>query len=396
MRILRIIDTLDPTAGGTVEALRVSTEALLKRGHEIEVLCLDEPDARFLGSYGFPVHAVGRFIRKYGYTPRLSAWLTANAARFDVGIIEGLWTHATTGGGFAMAKAGLPYVVFTHGMMDPWFRRAYPLKHVAKQIFWWLFLGRVLRKAETVLFTCEEEKRLARGVFHGPPYAERVVAFGTSDAPPANPAQNEAFRNAIPALESRPFLLFLSRIHPKKGCDLLIESFARIAAGHPELNLVIAGPDQVGLVGDFREQATKAGVGDRVHFPGMLQGDVKWGAFRSAQAFILPSHQENFGIVVAEAMAAGTPVLITDKVNIWREVEESGGGLVASDTLDGTNDLLKRFLAMSEDQRKLMGTKARAGYEHHFSVEGAASDLLDVLQRTSEARQTRRMQVEAG
>ena len=111
----------------------------------------------------------------------------------------------------------------------------------------------------------------------------------------------------------------------------------------------------------------------------MLQGELKWGALLAAEAFILPSHQENFGIAVAEALAVGTPVLISDKVNIWREIEADGAGLVAPDTLDGTVSLLERWLALSPAARQQMGERARACFTAHFEMRRETENLLAVI-----------------
>ncbi len=195
-----------------------------------------------------------------------------------------------------------------------------------------------------------EEQRLAQGAFFGPGYRDEAVAYGAADCPPRPGEQRAAFRAAVPGLGERGYLLFLSRIHPKKGCDMLVEAFAGVAAQRPELDLVIAGPNQVGLRAELERQAQRLGVLERLHFPGMLAGDAKWGALQGAEAFVLPSHQENFGVVVAEAMACGRPVLISRKVNIWREVAEAGAGLVEEDTVEGTARLLGCFLALSDDR----------------------------------------------
>jgi glycosyltransferase involved in cell wall biosynthesis len=181
-------------------------------------------------------------------------------------------------------------------------------------------------------------------------------------------------------LRGRRFFLFLSRIHPKKGCDLLIQAFADSLAKLPDdLDLVIAGPDQVNWVPGLREQCAKLGITERVHWPGMLTGDVKWGAFHRSEALILSSHQENFGFVVAEAMACSTPVLISNKVNIWREVIAADAGLVAPDTLDGTRELIQRFEALASPERERMSRNARAGFEQYFDVRVTAQDFARVV-----------------
>jgi glycosyltransferase involved in cell wall biosynthesis len=227
----------------------------------------------------------------------------------------------------------------------------------------------VLRDAKAVLFTCEEERLRSRNAFWGFEYHERVVVLGTAD--PDGDAEGEiaAFAQAFPHLRNRRFLLFLSRIHLKKGCDLLVEAFASLARELPDnLDLVMAGPDALGWIPELKQMARTLGVDHRIHWVGMLTGALKWGAFRMAEAMILPSHQENFGIVVAEAMACSTPVLISNKVNIWREVNACGAGFVESDSAQGTCNLIRRFYALTREERAGMAIAARAGFLRYFDI----------------------------
>ncbi|MDB5539298.1 MAG: hypothetical protein JWQ89_1025 [Devosia sp.] len=358
----------------------------LPRSHVHEIACLDPADAQWLVDFPLPVHAGGpasgskRSGGRYGWSWAFVGWLRENCWRYDAIIVNGLWNFTTLGFVLAGRGRGTPYVVFTHGMLDPWFKATYPLKNMLKQLFWLFADGVVVNRASAVLFTSEEERRLARGAFRPYRARERVVAYGSGDAPDGAPAQLAAFRSVVPGLGERRYLLFLSRIHPKKGADLLIGAFARVAADEPGLDLVIAGPDQVGLRDTLHRQADRLGLSGRVHWPGMLQGDAKWGAFRGAEAFVLPSHQENFGIAVAEAMAAGTPVLISNKVNIWREVEAAGAGLVEEDSVEGIHRLLSGFLALAPDERRQMSKAARSAYERHFSADNGARELIAVLE----------------
>jgi len=390
MNILRVIATVDPRSGGPIEGLKLSTKVLQEFGHSSEVVTTDRLNT-VSAINDVAVHKLGHIGPRYGYTPKLKRWIAANHQRFDVAVVHGLWNHASIGGWQGLRGVGLPYVVFTHGMMDPWFKDQYPLKHAAKQAFWWLWQGKVLRDSQEVLFTSLEEKKLARGVFSGYSYKERVVSYGAAEPPAALELQVGAFHEAVPSLAGRPFILFLSRVHEKKGCDLLVSAFAQIADRFPNIDLVIAGPDQDGLKDTLQKLATEQGIAQRVHWPGMLLGDAKWGAFRSAEAFILPSHQENFGIVVAEALACGTPALITNKVNIWREVKVSGAGIVAPDTVDGVCELLRSWLEMTGDQKHDMRLRARACFESSFHVRTAANDLeAALLDATAHDRRRRK------
>jgi glycosyltransferase involved in cell wall biosynthesis len=380
MKILRIIGSVDQRSGGPIESLLRTAEVMQNQGHQTTVACLDPPDAQYLLPFPFEVHALGqRGMRsRVRYSTTFVPWLRRHARQYDVAIVEGLWNYSSVGTWLGLAKQ-IPYVVFAHGMLDPWFRKANPTKHFVKQIYWHLAEGRVLRDAHYVLFTCEEERRLARQTFHGHSYQERVVAFGTADVPAINETRHMAFRQLVPELKDREYLLFLGRIHPKKGCDILVRAFGAIASEFAELDLVIAGPDQVNWRQALELEAMRLGVSNRIHWPGMLTGDAKWQAFRGAMAFVLPSHQENFGIAVAEALACEVPVLISNKVNIWREIEASGCGLVAEDTDAGTVSCLRQFLRLDTAKKARMRQLARTCFLEQFEVKRAAEDLTSVL-----------------
>jgi len=250
----------------------------------------------------------------------------------------------------------------------------------------------VLRDAAAVTFTCDEERRLARQSFSPYHCVERVVNYGTAGAPAGNPAQQiEAWKKFCPALGERPFLLFLGRIHPKKGVDLLLHAYQQLVArtAHPPA-LVVAGPaENPELVQHLKTVAKSLPSHAAVHWPGLLQGDAKWGALRAAEAFVLPSHQENFGLAVAESLAVGTPVLLSHQVNIWREIIDDRAGLAAPDTADGTSLLLADWQKLSADERAAMRARAADCYARRFNIDAVARSFLDVVQpflRTTPAR----------
>jgi glycosyltransferase involved in cell wall biosynthesis len=358
-------------------------EVFIRDGHHIEVVTLDSQEEVARHAFPFPVTAVGKGIGRYGYNSKLAPWLRQHAGQFDCVLIHGLWNYSSVGSWRALRNLSTPYCIFSHGMMSPWFREHYPLKHLKKQAFWWLAEGRVLRDARCVLFTCDEERRSARNVFHGFHYRESVPGYGTADPTGDADSQKSEFLATFPALKDKRFFLFLGRIHPIKGCDLLIEAFAKsISTLPPDFHLVLAGPDPSGMIPGLKKLAEKLGISNRTHWPEMLKGDLKWGTMRAAVALIHPSHHENFGLAIAEAMACGTPVLISDKVNTWREVLASRGGIVESDTVEGTRKLICRFLALSGEELAKMKTAARQGFLQYFNVEQSARNLISMINTT--------------
>ncbi len=349
-----------------------------RAGNEVEIATIDDPRAPFLNLPACEVHGFGPTHDRtnYHYKPELRRWLEANCRRFDGVIVNGIWQYHVLAARQALAGR-TPYVVFAHGMLDPYFQRRYPLKHVKKLAYWLLSERINLRRAEAVCFTSEEEMRVARTAFPLSRFKGVVVPYGTI-GPSGDPAQQRAtFQSAFPATGSKPYFLFLGRIHPKKGCDLLLNAFARRA---PEgIDLVMAGPDNDGWQASLQGLAARLGISDRVHWTGTLRGDLKWGAFFGAEAFILPSHQENFGIAVADALACGTIPLISDKVNIAAEVASDGAALVNADTVEGTEALILGFIALSDEERSQMRRRARECYERRYSLQDAAHAVYRAL-----------------
>jgi glycosyltransferase involved in cell wall biosynthesis len=382
MRILHVISSVDSKYGGPVEGVNQLSAVHQSAGIEVEICSLDTPDAECVRNSLTKVHALGPALGNYGYSKLLVPWLREHSREYDAVVVNGLWQYMGFAVWRALAGTVTPYYVFTHGMLDPWFKHTYPLKHIKKWLYWPWAEYRVLRDARRVIFTCEEERLLARRSFWLYKVNEAVTSFGVANPPANGDALAARFLAQYPRLQGKRIALYLSRIHVKKGCDLLIEAFAKVARQDASLHLVMAGPDQIGWVPKLQAQAEALGIAHRITWPGMLQGDMKWGAFYAAEVFCLPSHQENFGVVVAEALACGKPVLISNKVNIWREIEACGAGLVAEDTLAGTVFNFERWLAMSVDGYSAMKEKTIPCFTMHFHVQRAAERLLEIIQES--------------
>lgn len=379
MKILQIVHALDPRVGGVASAVLTLSRGLAHRGHEVEVVTLDPPAAPWLSEVDLPVHAVGPGVTGYRYSKNLLPWLREKGGGYDCVIVNGLWQYLSFAAWRRYAGTSTPYYVFPHGMLDPWFKETFPLKHLKKWLYWPWAEYRVLRDATAVVFTSEEERIQAKKSFWLYRCHEEVSPLGVESAPDASSHARERFLAAYPQLQNSRILLFLGRLHPKKGCDILIEALSQTRDSEKVLSLVLAGPDQIGWAAHLRAQVARLDLAPRVVFAGMLCGTMKQDAIASADAFILPSHQENFGMSVVEALAAGLPVLISDRVNIWREIDADQAGYVESDDLAGTTRLLERWIATPPAQRETMRANARESFSRHFEINRAVDSLLKVL-----------------
>lgn len=355
------------------------SRSLTALDHVVDVVTLDPPNAAWLSGLPGSPRALGPGRAKYGYTPRLRRWLRDNVATYDAVVVHGIWQFQSAAVRSMCLRAGVPYFLYVHGALDPWFEERFPLKHAKKSLYWRLVEHRCFRDARAVLFTCEEERVLAQKSFSPYRAAEAIAPIGVEDPSGDPSAQRRAFLDKYPDLETKRIVLFLGRLHPKKGCDLLLQAFADVAHRDDSLHLVIVGPDEAGTEDDLRQLSDSLGLQPRVTWVGMLDGDAKWGAYRSAEVFALPSHSENFGIVIAEALACGVPVLISDKVNIWREVADAGAGLVAPDTPEGAADLLNRWLVLSAQERDGFRLRARAGFLKEFEATKAGTRFQHLI-----------------
>ncbi len=387
MKILRVIASVDPATGGPVAGLRAVTPELDLLGHETEFLTVDDPTEGFLQSWVGKVHALGPVRNRYARSPRLRPWLEKNIGRYDAVVVHGLWQDlGRTVSDICLKRGGPPYFVVPHGMLDPALRNTYPVRHFKKWIYWQFVERHVLRQARAVLYTCEEERRLAQQTFPRYECNEVVISYGTSAPDGRDEGFAKAWQARCPAVANRPFWLYLGRVHTKKGVDILLRAYANVRQLCSTLaletfpDLVIAGPclDE-GYLSALKEIASAREISEHVHWPGMLTGAAKWGALYAAEMFVLPSHQENFGIAVVEALACGRPVLITDRVNIWRELAKDGAALVETDDDSGIERLLQRWLSLHPERRKHMSEAAASCFHERFEISHAAQSFSEQL-----------------
>ena len=390
MKILHVVAGCDRAEGGVIEGVFRLGGAYQAMGHQQELLTLDLPDSPAVKASPVPVHAMGgsqpsgsmpwhrlqRWARK---SPKAVHWLKHHAADYDAIVVDGLWNYSTRVARLALADQDVPYVVFPHGMLDPWFKSRYPLKHAAKTLLWHVNEGVLLRQATAAAFTCATERDLARDTWSPWKMRDQVVGFGTAPPPPKTGQMKQAFRAAVPELADRPYLLFLSRLHEKKGCEALLEGFGMVA-DEAGFDLVMAGPGDPAYVAGLKSFAGKVAPEGRIHWPGMLRDQAKWGALYGCEAMALTSHQENFGVVVAEALGCGRPVIISDQVNIHKEITAARAGLVCADTATGAAAAILGLSELDSDARTAMGASGRDLFVAEFDIATTAARLIKIFE----------------
>lgn len=354
MRIALIADSISRTNGGIAPVMYALAGKIAAQGHEV---CLFGTDDSYAAgdctAAGVAWHTAPALWRKgIRYAPGLKRLLREFAP--DLVHIHGIWCYAE----LAAADMHLPYIVSPHGMLDPWALKNSQWK---KKIFAALFEHRVFENAAAIHALCKAEAEETE-VFHP---GKRIVTIPNGiDLPPES--------SPFPAVDGKKELLFLGRLHPKKGAAGLIQAFGQL---QPEnWRLVIAGWDQNNYAMELHRLAAQFPQADII-FPGPLFGEAKANAFRRSRAFILPSFSEGLPMTVLEAWAYGLPTLLTDFCNLPEGVA-AGAAFRIEPEVEKLCRRLEAFFAEPDDVLLRMGGCARELAAHKFSWDGISESFL--------------------
>lgn len=356
MRIVHYIDAFRFEVGGPVRAILDLSNALASRGHEVTVLTRDDgdvpaawregaagrPRAVLLDRAGAPLGRIGR--------PGLHA-AGEVVAGADVLHLHGVWELSNAQLAAIARRLGKPFVLSVRGMLDDW---CMAQRGVKKRIHLAMVGRRMLESAAFVHLTAQAEFDQARKWF---PNGRGEVIPNLLDLEPYKRLPGpEPARRAFPNLASRrPALLFLSRLHYKKGVELLLDAAAALG----EVAVLIAGAGEDAYVAGLRERAARLGLGERAVFLGHVGGELKLSLYQACDLFVLPTSQENFGFVFFEALACGTPVVTTKGVDTWPELEASGGARIVDASAVAVGGAVRALLA-DRGALPAMGARGRA------------------------------------
>jgi glycosyltransferase involved in cell wall biosynthesis len=359
MRILHVTPAVAPRYGGPSRAIFEMCRALQERGIEPLIASTDADGARRLPvELGHPlvykrVPAVffsRQWSEAFKYSHPLARWVDEHVQGFDVVHIHAVFSHACLAAAKACHRHKVPYVVRPLGTLDPWSLRQ---KHRRKCLLWHLGARSMLRRTTAIHYTTAEEQRLAEeplGLGRGV-----VIPLGVDVKLLEVPSGAGSFRCRYPSLGHDPYVLVLCRLHPKKGLELFLEVFLEVTREEEfqQWQLVIAGEGEAGYVASLKRLVREQGGQDRVCFSGWLDGAEKVAALREAALMALPSHQENFGLSVVEAMACGVPVLLSMQVNLAVEIQAAGAGWIAPLERAALLEILAQALRVSLETKPL-------------------------------------------
>jgi glycosyltransferase involved in cell wall biosynthesis len=379
MDVLHVIPAVAQRYGGPSHAVVGMGQALPGQGVSVLIATTDADGPHRLpvahGStlnwHGVPaVFFPCQWSEAFKYSGQLARWLDHHVADYDLVHIHAVFSHACLAAAGASRRSRVPYVVRPLGTLDPWSLKQKPVR---KQLLWHAGVKRMLNGAAAIHYTTAAEQTLAEGALG----LRRgvVIPLGVDEELFARPPASEEDR----PFGAAPYVLVVGRLHPKKRLELLVDVFLELTSTTEfrQWRLVVAGDGDVGYVAGLKRLVRQRGGEEKILFPGWLGGIDKARALRGAALLALLSSQENFGIVVAEALACGTPVLVSCHVNLADEISTANAGWVVP--LDHAAVLATLSEALRDErERRQRGAAGRQLASAQFRWPAVAAELSRV------------------
>jgi glycosyltransferase involved in cell wall biosynthesis len=377
LRVLHVIPSVSPARGGPSFAVVDMARGLAAAGLEVDIASTDDDDRRRLKvPLQVPIRTDGytqwyfpRQSRFYGVSLAFRAWLAKRLPSYAVVHIHGLFSHASVQAALIARRTRVPYVVRPVGTLEQWGMRS--SRPGLKRLSLWLLERRILEDAAAVHFTSRREQQEAELLCVA--MKSRVIPLGIDVEPYLKLDGNGWLRRSFPR---RLIALFLSRLHPKKGADLLLSAFALVKQEREELLLVMAGDGPVDYVAHLKQQAAGLGVASDVLWAGFLASSHQAEALADADIFVLPSYSENFARAAVEAMAAGTAVVVSSGVGIAESIKAAGAGVVVEPTVESLTAGLQ--CVIEDKARQRMSERSRLLATQAFSREAMCERLVSL------------------
>jgi len=376
MKILQVVHSISGHAGGPAKAVLGLSEALVRLGAEVSIFAIDHGLGENLNSIPYCQRGMSvRFFKRewpksYLYSPSLKKELERSIRAFDVVHIHGIWLYPTWIASRICRREKIPYIIRPCGMLDQYCLSHHPVR---KGLYYLLIERKNIKQAHTIHFTTEEERNRSKGYGHRSKTV--VIPLGFRVAEYLNLPPRGEFRKRYPHFIGKKIILYLGRISFKKGLDLLVRAVEEVVKQVKDVHWVIAGPDDEGYGKKLRGWIEEKGFENQVTFLGLVEGDDQLALLRDSDIFCLPSHQENFGMAVVEAMAAGLPVVVSDQVNLYQEISSARAGLVTRCEAEEVRKALCRLL-QDEELRREMGENGRRLVQARYPWDQIAQEVM--------------------
>ena len=368
MKILHVIRNLAVATGGPVTALCGLAEAQAELGHDVLIVATEAAGVT-VEPKSVCCHVVTKWPGTWSWTPALRGLLNRQVPAADILHLHMVWDYPVWTAARAAMRHGKPFILRPCGQLDSWSLSQRGLRKRA----YLRFCGTQLHQAAAIHFTSEGERHGARHIASGVP--SFVIPIGIAEAAYSNLPPRNTFAARFPQLAGRRIVLYLGRLHPKKQPDLLITAFAQVAPDVDGLHLVLAGPGNSGYISDLQSRVKNMGIAARTTFTGPLIGPAVTEAYRSADVFVLPSLQENFGIAIVEAMAASCPVLVSNCVDLAAKINGAKAGLTSPCTVEDISASLRKILG-DRALRDTMGANGHRLVVENYSWEPIAKATI--------------------
>jgi glycosyltransferase involved in cell wall biosynthesis len=381
MRVLHVIPSLSPGDGGPSFAMALIAKGLEPSGIHIDVATTEGARERRINQNGLNVFHFRRQSEFYKVSLPLWRWLSEHIRDYDLVHIHALFSYSSYAAASLAAKNGVPYIVRPLGVLNRWGMQN--RRRWLKRLSFRFIERRIIHRAAAIHYTSEQERLEVEEA--GVKKESVVIPFGVEVSGFRELPGPEPFYEKFPLAHGRDIILFLSRLDPKKGLDLLLHAFAETHRHNTKTMLVITGDGDEHFVNGLRRLAEELGIANAIQWTGFLGGNDKLSALAAASLFVLPSYSENFGIALVEAMAAGLPCVMSDQVGIAVDAKEYDAGLVVPCEVGALASAMQRLIDDPELRRCLSGN-ARRLVDDRFSMETMADSLVKLYDQVLSGR----------
>lgn len=375
IKILRIIGTLNPEYGGPANAIIDHSHALIQKGYDVSIITSDKKNSKYYKGNKIKIINLGPALGKYKLNPKLFFWLKKNRHKFKSFFVHGLWQFNTLVARLLLKK---DFYVFSHGQLDPYFKLEF-FKCLKKKIYWSLIEKSNLIYSKSLLLTSNNEKKLIKHTYvNTDGINKKVIEYGILEQKFNLKKSENLFYKKFKNLKNLNYFIYLGRFHKKKGCEIILGVLTRLKKNKIKIKVLMAGPNNE-YKKKLIEDSYKLRIDDMIVWSDTLIDDLKWIALKKSEAMILPSHGENFGVSLVEAMSLSKPVITTSKVNISDKILSSKSGIITSNNLNSFYKGIIKFLRFSKKQKKILSKNSYLCFLKYFNLEKNLETFKDLI-----------------